>query len=271
MSPPSSFYDHQYGHAATDVYADVRRDVYGDDLGQASWLTVDEARRWFDLLVLAGGRRALEVACGSGGLTCALSRASGATCVGIDVNPRAIEAAQLRAAHMGLEAQVGFHVADAGEPLPFEDSAFDAILCNDSINHLPDRPQVFRDWRRLLRPHGLLLFTDPIVVTGQLTSDEIAVRSSIGFFVWTPVGQNESLLERAGFTVLHVEDLTEAVASVASSWVEARERRRRRLAGLEGDDSFDAFQRFLRAAHLLSVEHRLSRFLYLARKDHPGP
>lgn len=259
-------YDSHYGHLSADAQVEVRRETYGEDLGQASWLTADEARRWFDLLRVGSGQRALEVACGSGGVTCAMARHTGAACVGVDINPHGIEAAKSRAARDGLAALVSFQVVDAGGRLPFPEASFDAVFCNDSINHLHGRPAVLRDWHRLLRPGGRVLFSDPIVVTGQLSSDEIRTRSSIGYFVFTPAGHNERLLEQAGFTLRDAQDVTPAVASIARKWREARARRRDRLVPLEGAEGFEGLQRFLETAGALAEERRLSRFMYLAEK-----
>jgi hypothetical protein len=63
-----------------------------------------------------------------------------------------------------------------------------------------------------------------------------------------------------------VQDVTEAVATVAQRWRDARESRRERLVPLEGTEGFEGLQRFLDVAHTLAAEHRLSRFLYLAEK-----
>jgi len=266
VSGDVNLYDDHYGHLHDEAQAGVRRETYDEDLGQASWLTADEARRWFERLALAGSRTALEVACGSGGVTCEMARRTGAACAGVDVNPLGIEAAKARAAREGLSALVTFQVADAGARLPFPDGSFDAVFCNDSINHLPDRPAVLRDWYRLLRPGGRVLYTDPIVVTGPLTGDEMRARSSIGYFLFTPAGHNERLLGQAGFELLETLDVTDAVASVSRRWRDARERRRERLVALEGADGFEGVQRFLEAVHLLAAERRLSRFMYLAEK-----
>ena len=266
MTHEVDLYDRHYGHLGADPQIEVRRETYGEDLGQASWITAGEARRWFNLLQLRRGRNALEVACGSGGVTCDMARHTGATCVGIDINAHGIEAANARAERDGISSLVSFQTTDAGSRLVFPDEAFDAVFCNDSINHLPDRAAVLQDWYRLLRPGGRILFTDPIVVTGQLTNEEIRTRSSIGFFLFTPVGHNERLLAQTGFTVREVEDVTDAVASVAQKWRDARARRRARLVPLEGEESFDGLQRFLEAVWVLASERRLSRYMYLAEK-----
>lgn len=266
MSDRVDLYDGHYGNLAAGPQAEVRRETWDEDLGQASWITAAEAREWFGRLGLGAGRRALEVACGSGGVTCEMARRTGAACVGVDVNPHGVEAARLRAERDGLAALVSFERADAGRALPFPDASFDAIFCNDSINHLPDRPAVLRDWRRLLRPGGRLLFTDPIVVTGQLTGDEMRARSSVGFFLFTPAGANERMLEAAGFTLLDAQDVTGAVASIAQKWRDARARRREPLVELEGAEAFDGLQGFLEVARVLAAERRLSRFVYLAER-----
>lgn len=215
MTHEVDFYDGLYGHLATDPQVEVRRETYGEDLGEASWITASEARRWFNLLQLHRSQKVLEVGCGSGGVTCAMAHHTGAACVGVDINAHGIEAAKNRAERDDISALVSFQVVDAGGRLPLATESFDAVFCNDSINHLPGRAAVLQDWYRLLRPGGRALFTDPIVVTGQLSNEEIRARSSIGFFLFTPVGHNERLLEQAGFTIREVQDVTDAVVSVS--------------------------------------------------------
>jgi SAM-dependent methyltransferase len=266
MPTEVDLYDGHYGQLDADPLVAVRRETYDEDLGQASWITLAEAREFFRALEVGPGRSALEVACGSGGVLCRMALETGARCVGVDINAEGIEAAARRAHALGLTPHVSFQLADAGRRLPFPAESFDAVFCNDSINHLPARLEVLREWYRVLRPGGRALFTDPIVVTGQLTNEEIRARSAIGFFLFTPLGCNERLLAESGLLLREVRDLTEAVASVSRRWRDARGKRRDALVRLEGEQGFDGLQRFLDAVHTLAGERRLSRFMYLASK-----
>jgi SAM-dependent methyltransferase len=132
--------------------------------------------------------------------------------------------------------------------------------------HIVDRPAVLRDWHRVLRPGGRILFTDAMVITGPVSHEELAARSSIGFYLFVPPGANEAMLREAGFTVREVRDVTSNAAEVASRWMEARARHRGALVAREGEANFDGLQRFLRCVRTLSGERRLSRFAYLAEK-----
>jgi SAM-dependent methyltransferase len=162
---------------------------------------------------------------------------------------------------------VRFQVADADRPLPFPADSYDAVFCNDAINHFRDRRHVLDDWYRVLRAGGRCLYTDPIVVTGQLSNAEIAARSSIGFFLFTPVGVNERLIAEAGFRLRFTADATEGVAVASRRWHDARDRRRRELCQLEGEVKFEELQQFLATVHRLAHERRLSRFAFMGQKE----
>jgi hypothetical protein len=120
---------------------------------------------------------------------------------------------------------------------------------------------------RILKPGGRMLFSDALVVGGLLSHEEIATRSSIGFYVYSPPGENERLIERAGFRQIRVTDTTKSAARVAKQWHHAREKRKEELVAAEGIMNFEGLQRFLSCVHTLTSEKRLLRYLYFARKD----
>jgi hypothetical protein len=53
-----------------------------------------------------------------------------------------------------------------------------------------------------------ILFTDPVVITGAVSNEELAERSSIGFFVFIPLETTENMIKEAGFKLIRREDVT---------------------------------------------------------------
>ncbi len=265
---PSSvdLYGTAYGNFAARAVAEVRQETYGEDFGQSSWVTVDEYRRFIARLGLRAGERVLDVGCGSGGPALFLARETGCHVTGVDVSERGIREAEAQARVSGRQQQLAFLRADVCERLPFEASEFDAIVCLDVLCHLRDRGRVFQEWHRVLHPGGRVLVTDPVVVTGLVSKDELATRSSTGHFEFCPPGVNEQLLKDAGFALEPTNDATEQEAAVSGRWHDGRARRAVELTQLEGAETFAGLQRFLSTVHRLCAEQRLSRHVYLGRK-----
>jgi SAM-dependent methyltransferase len=263
---PVDLYDSHYGRIDDDVYRSIRAETFGIDLGQESWITADECDQFCDWLGIRAGHRVLEVACGSGGIASRVAGTRGASVVGTDVNALAIAAAQSRSAANPVGGQTEFLTSDAERTLPFPDGSFDFVLCNDAINHFRNRLGVLREWRRVLRSDGRCLFTDPVVLTGLVSNAELAARSSIGFFLFSAPGTNESQLQEAGFDVERVVDKTDSVVEVSRKWLAARERRRSTLVPIENEAGHEGLQKFLAAVQLLAGERRLSRFVYVGKR-----
>jgi SAM-dependent methyltransferase len=260
-------YNTAYGNAEAAVYAAVRRETYGIDLGQTSWISVEELGQIPQLLKLCASSNVLEIGCGAGG--CALQFAATIDCrvTGIDLNSHGIHAAKHSAEVQQLTGRARFLEHNAGTPLPFPDAAFDAVYANDALCHIPDRPALLRECRRVLKPGGRLLFSDALVVNGALTNEEIAARSSIGYYVFVPRGENERLIEEAGLACVETRDTTAQAAAVSQRWREARERHRPALAKIEGETNFAGLQSFLACVHTLTAENRLARYLYVAARS----
>ncbi len=97
------------------------------------------------------GRRLLDVCCGPGHLAGAAA-AGGAEAVGVDFAPTMIERARRH------HPAVPFLVGDA-EHLPHADAHFDAVACVFGVMHLPNPDLAMAEARRVLRPAGILAFT----------------------------------------------------------------------------------------------------------------
>ncbi len=143
-----------------------------------------------------------------------------------------------------MQDQIDFRHTDVRERLPFRDQAFDVIVCMDVMCHLFDRRSLFKEWSRVLRPGGRMLYTDPVVVTGLVAKEEFATRSSTGDFAFGPPGMNEQLIGEAGFELVRTEDVTENEVEVSRRWHDARQQHAAELILLEGEETFAGLQRF---------------------------
>lgn len=255
-------YKSTYGNFEAEVLKRVREKTFGKDFGQNSWTTGDEYRRWAEWLRVDSESRVVEIASGSGGPALFLSELTGCQLTGVDINELGVNNAAATAESRGMSDRVSFQMVDADGALPFPDESFEALICVDAANHFMDRESVLADWHRILKPGGRALWTDPVVVSGLVTNQELALRSSIGMFVFAPPGLNETLIEQAGFEIDSVEDVSGNAALVAGNWADAREDDREALLKMEGEERFEGLQRFLRSVQDLTASRRLSRIAY---------
>jgi len=267
MNTPVDLYDSAYANYELEAYRQIRIETYGEDLGQTSWVTSQESGAIANHLDLTTESSVLEVGCGSGKYALHLAQQAGCRMIGIDLNPHGIATANLLAKNQGLNSRVRFEVCDAAKKLPFEASAFDAVFSNDALCHIPGRASVLAEIHRVLRPGGRLLFSDALVIGGLISHHEIATRSSIGYYLFSPPGENEKLISTAGFRLLNVADTTDAAAGIARRWRQARVKREQELLAIEGEKPFQGLQAFLDCVETLTKEKRLLRLVYLARKE----
>jgi len=110
---PTGRYDANYGNFQTELYAQIRREAFGEDIGQNSWLTSDEHNKFLEWLDLASGKILLDVGCGAGGPALRIAAITGCSVVGVDVHEHAVATAVSLAAQRGFAERTKFHVANA--------------------------------------------------------------------------------------------------------------------------------------------------------------
>jgi SAM-dependent methyltransferase len=204
-------------------------------------------------------------ACSTSHAALRLARSTGCAVVGIDSNAHAIAKALALAHEQGLSERVRFECHDTSQRWPFLDSAFDAMICIDALGHLPDRPQVFATWARILKSGGRLLFTDQ-VITGPLSNVEIAMRGPSVWALLAPAGYNERQLKEAGFELLRCDDMSADLAEIARRHCAARAAHADALRA-SGRYGLEEQNRYRTVAEQLARERRLSHFAFLARKS----
>lgn len=187
----------------------------------------EEVARVLDGLSLADAE-ALDIGCGSGGITVALARDFGAARVtGIDVEAPVCAAARRRAEAAGLSDRVTIVQVNPG-PLPFPDASFDLVFSKDSIVHIADKEALSREVFRVLRPGGVFAASDWLISHDGPPSAEMEayLRSEALDFGMASPARYEAALAGAGFEAVRVTDRNPWYRTVA----------REELARLEGPE-----------------------------------
>jgi ubiquinone/menaquinone biosynthesis C-methylase UbiE len=160
------------------------------------------------MLDLAPGSCVLEIGCGSGRYAVQIAETAGCRVVGVDINADGLRNGNALAHARNLSDRVRFQHCDASQGLPYPDASFDAAFAND-VCHVPGRLGVLHELLRVLKPGGRLLFSDALVIGGTISHQEIATRSSIGYYLFSPSEHNEDLLRKAGFHSVKATDTPE--------------------------------------------------------------
>ncbi len=101
--------------------------------------------------------RALDIGCGTGDLTRLAARYfPAARAVGLDFTAAMVRTAAHRTLSDSGGARVGY-LQGTARCLPFASESFDVVMSAFVARNLVDLPGVFRELRRVLRPHGTLL------------------------------------------------------------------------------------------------------------------
>lgn len=201
----------------------------------------DSARICIARLGLKPGMRVLDVGCGLGGSAFLMAREHGVSVHGIDVSANMLASARERVRGLGLASQVTLEHADvlALPPTP----SYDVIYSRDVFLHIHDKPRLMAVLRGLLRPCGLLFFTDYGRGEAQPSVEFAAYIKQRQYDLRTVYGYR-ALLQQTGFIQVMAEDHTpefvsilqvelahiadDAVhADIRQSWLDKMERARR--------------------------------------------
>jgi len=119
---------------------------------------------------LPAGATVIDLGSGAG-MDCLLAARQvgpGGRVIGFDMTDAMLERSRAAAVQADL-SNVKFEKADIAD-LPIEDNSVDVVISNGVINLAPDKPAIFKELYRVVRPGGRLQFTD-IVIENELSED----------------------------------------------------------------------------------------------------
>jgi ubiquinone/menaquinone biosynthesis C-methylase UbiE len=109
----------------------------------------------------------LDVGCGIGGPARSLAAMFGCRVIGVDLSPAFIDAANYLTTRCGLASRVSYQLGDALD-LPFEDSAFDVLFLQHVAMNIQDRPALYEEVARVLKPGGRFATYDLVLRQGDV-------------------------------------------------------------------------------------------------------
>ncbi len=158
------------------------------------------------LAELQAGETVLDLGSG-GGIDCFLAAKQvgpSGHVIGVDMTADMLEKARANARNMGAE-NVEFRLGEI-EHLPVADESVDVVMSNCVINLSPDKPQVFHEAYRALRPGGRLAVSD-IVTRIELP---LEIKEDLGSWAACVAGawldkDYVAAIEAAGFLDVRIE------------------------------------------------------------------
>lgn len=136
------------------------------------------------LAEVAPGETVLDLGAGAG-IDCFLAaREVGPTgrVIGVDMTPAMLQKARANAKTIG-STNIEFRLGEI-EHLPVADASVDLIISNCVVNLSPDKPQVFREAMRVLKPGGRMMVSD-LVLTRPLTKE---MQNSVDLYIGCVAG-----------------------------------------------------------------------------------
>lgn len=157
------------------------------------------------MMNLPVGAHVLDVGSGLGGLARYLATEAGCRATGIDLTPEFVAVAQMLTERTGLTDRVDFRVGSALD-LPWPAASFDAAMTFHVAMNIADRPRLYGEVARVVRPGGAFAIYD--VMKGPTEGMAFPVpwaETAETSFLATPTEMGK-LLGEAGFEITHEED-----------------------------------------------------------------
>ncbi len=171
----------------------------------------DEQRdRWLEVLCEwtgDGGRRALDVGCGTGVVSLLLAEL-GHDVAGVDFAPEMLRRAREKA--RTTDRSVSFLRGDA-EALPVRDDAVELLAARHLVWTLPDPAAALREWRRVVEPGGRVLLLEGYWDHPEPWDEYEAIHGSLPLYDGRPPGELRDVLEREGLREVEHEPLADPV------------------------------------------------------------
>jgi sarcosine/dimethylglycine N-methyltransferase len=148
----------------------------------------------------------LDVCSGMGGPARYLAFHYGCRVTGLDITESRHQGAVRLTRMVGLEDRVDFRLGNA-LAMPFAAAGFDVVLGQEAFCHVPDKPRLIAECARVVRPGGVIAFTDILRRPALTPAASARLEREMTFLSLESLDGYARLLADQGCTVLERDDL----------------------------------------------------------------
>jgi sarcosine/dimethylglycine N-methyltransferase len=231
-SDADNFYARIWG--GEDIHIGLYRSADDDDIVAASRRTVEKMAARVAALLTQPGSVALDLGSGYAGSARFLAGQFSCRIDCLNLSKRQNERARRLCEQQGFSERI--RVLDGSfEQIPFSDQSYDVVWSQDAILHSARRQTVLAEAFRVLKPGGLLLFTDPMqaddcpdgVLAPVLARIHLASLGSVAFY--------RDACQQLGFRDFGYDDSSEQLVAHYAAVQRELGRRRGQLAGISDE------------------------------------
>jgi SAM-dependent methyltransferase len=153
------------------------------------------------------GTRIVDFCAGLGGPSRYFAHRYGADVTGIELTPARVKGAEELTRRVGLQDSVRVIEGNVMQ-VPLPESSVDVVISQEALLHVPDKERALSEAYRILKPGGRIVFTDWVAHRPLSDSDKKLMWQGMAVADLCNLDRYAELLERVGFEVISVDDLT---------------------------------------------------------------
>jgi len=177
---------------------------------------------------------------------------------GLDATETMHNKAIKRVKEEGLDSKIELKIGDVTN-VPYDDETFDFVWGEDAWCYVEDKEKLIEEAARILKPEGILSFTDWIEGSKGLADDEAErINRFMKFPYMESIESYKNLMTKNRFEIIEIEDITEEFADYIDFYVKM----------LSNQLMFDALKIIGNDIDMFKAMGE--EMMYMAKKAHEG-
>lgn len=186
--------------------------------------------------------------------------------VGLDITPEMVEEAKKRTEGKPYANKIEYRIG-SGLDIPAHSNTFDVVWGQDAWCYIRDKVRLIEETWRVLKPGGILAFTDWI--WGPVLPTEEESDFLMEFMVFPDLQTLDGyakIIENTGYKLIEKEDLGEDFAKHMDIYVSILQDNKENIEKGFGLELYEAAEKGVLAWHKAAHEKKVSRGLWIAKK-----